>query len=288
MIGQPVCPLGLDSQALSAWRSRRLDADDAAEDPHIASHVPTCPSCQRTLSAYDRIADALRSQLAPSPSPSLWRDLQARIAVDALDGHERRSMTQTGRRATRVGIAAVAAIAALFALLLGAFHPFGPGVAPTATSTAAQPTATVVRIKLPDFIGMQASDAEALAQQDHLKVGWVKFVTDASHPAGLVLGQDPAAGTFVQQDTEVTLTVSLGDGHIEVPDVVGKDSGMACLMLQDVGLTCNIPSDAHQYSATVPFGDVIKTDPPAGTIVDLNDPNATTVNMWVSLGPGNG
>jgi len=147
----------------------------------------------------------------------------------------------------------------------------------------ATPTATVVTIKVPNFVGMQFAEAQAAAQRIGLKVT-AKYVTSASQPKNLVIDQDPGANKSVQKDTEVTLTVSAGAGTVTVPDVVGKEQGDACLTLTNVQLTCNFPSDSRQYSATVPLGRVIRTDPKANTVIDLSTTDPI-VNLYVSLGP---
>ncbi len=43
------------------------------------------------------------------------------------------------------------------------------------------------------------------------------------------------------------------------------------------------PIVVYEYSSTVPVGEVIRSDPPAGTEdVNINDP----VTLYISLGPG--
>jgi hypothetical protein len=175
-------------------------------------------------------------------------------------------------------------LVALFAACFMIFSATGLGSILRGNTHTATPTVTVVLTKVPDFTTMQRTDALAAAQTAHLQAS-VKFVQDAGHPKDEVIAQDVPAGKSVPYNTPITLTVSQGAGTVKVPNVVGIDSGQACLDLQNVGLTCNVPSDAHQYSATVPFGDVIRTDPPANTVIDLSDSNATTINLWVSLGP---
>ncbi len=203
--------------------------------------------------------------------------------MSGSNGMARRPDQDQKRGGAVPAIIATTIVAVIFASCFLVFS--ATGLANLFRGNTATPTATVVTIKVPNFVGMQLDAARTLAQQDHLKVT-VNFVTDANHPKNLVTDQSPAADKAVAPNSEVTLTVSAGAGTITVPDVVGKDSGDACLILSNVQLTCNIPPDGHQYSATVPLGHVIKTDPKAGTIIDLSAPDAsTTVNIYVSLGP---
>jgi beta-lactam-binding protein with PASTA domain len=143
------------------------------------------------------------------------------------------------------------------------------------------PTPTTPLTTIPDFTGMQLTQAQALAAQDHLKLGPTKSQQD-QRQVGLVLAQDPPAGGHVKYDTVITLTVSTGPGLITVPNVVKMNADDACNTLGAAGLTCNIQS--RQPSATVAIGDVISTNPPAGAKVDPTTGNLT-VNMIVSTGP---
>jgi serine/threonine-protein kinase len=143
------------------------------------------------------------------------------------------------------------------------------------------PTPTTPLTTIPDFTGMQFTQAQALAAQDHLKLAPPKSQQD-QRQAGLVLAQDPPAGQHVKYDTVITLTISAGPGPITVPDVRKKNADDACNMLSAVGLTCNVSS--RQPSATVPLNAVISTDPPPGTKIDPTTGNLV-VNMVVSSGP---
>jgi hypothetical protein len=198
------------------------------------------------------------------------------------NGMSRRPDSQQKRGGAVPAVIATTLVVVLFAscFLLAQATGIGKIFASTPKVT---PTVTVVTVKVPNFVGQMFADAQTQAQANHLKVT-AHFVTDASHAKNLVLDQDPAADKSVAYDTMVNLTVSAGAGTATVPDVVNKDSGDACLILSNNGLTCNIPADGHQYSSTVALGNVIKTDPKAGAVIDLSKTDPT-VNMWVSLGP---
>jgi serine/threonine-protein kinase len=96
-------------------------------------------------------------------------------------------------------------------------------------------------------------------------------------PEGTVIEQNPPAGEVAAGST-VTLTVSIGQGEVEVPNVVGQDRVSAAARLARAGFevaTVSEPSD------TVAADNVIRTDPPAGTLAD----NGSKVTMVVSSGP---
>jgi hypothetical protein len=67
-------------------------------------------------------------------------------------------------------------------------------------------------------------------------------------------------------------------GSVSVPDVVGKNNVAAARALTDAGLRATTDTET---SADVPFGRVIRQDPPAGTVV----PAESTVTLVLSTGP---
>jgi serine/threonine-protein kinase len=76
--------------------------------------------------------------------------------------------------------------------------------------------------------------------------------------------------------------VSEGLAQVAVPDVVNKPYNDACAILADPKLNLGCDLQSQEYSATIPTGNVIRTDPKAGTMVD---PGKTTVHLVVSKGP---
>jgi eukaryotic-like serine/threonine-protein kinase len=94
---------------------------------------------------------------------------------------------------------------------------------------------------------------------------------------GTVLATDPAAGAVVNRGSAVTVQVAVAPG-VAVPDVAGKSQGDANAALTQAGLTAKFSS---QPSNTVTSGQVIGTDPAAGTKV----PPGSTVTVNVSTGP---
>ena len=132
---------------------------------------------------------------------------------------------------------------------------------------------------MPDFKGKLYTEAQTVATNAHLKVQQKQVNSDL--PPGTVIDQDTAANKAVSWDTLVTLTVSEGLAQVVVPDLVNKPYGQACSQLTstDLNLTCDLQS--QEYSATVASGNVIRTDPKAGTKVDQK----STVHLVVSKGP---
>ena len=140
-------------------------------------------------------------------------------------------------------------------------------------ASGGQPLTTV-----PQFIGKQYLEAQALAQTKHLKLSEDQVASDK--PAGQVIDQNTPSGQRVKYDTVITLTVSQGPGTVLVPDVTKMPTGEACSTLSDpkVNLICKV---VKYQASDLPSGNVISTDPPAQSAVKPG----STVNLTVSTGP---
>ncbi len=133
-------------------------------------------------------------------------------------------------------------------------------------------------IPVPDVVGQPVAEAQLhLAAQKLTKVTVVRRAND-QFAQGLVVRQDPSAGTKVGQDENILLTVSDGAGSVKVPDVVGETFEDAATTLQAKGLNAVRVDEA---SDSVPLGQVISTNPPADATVKRN----SDVQVFVSAGP---
>ena len=130
---------------------------------------------------------------------------------------------------------------------------------------------------VPQFVGKQYLEAQALAQSKHLKLAEDQVASDK--PAGEVIEQDTPNGQRVTYNTLITLTVSQGRGTVLVPDVTGMSTSAACSQIAKVNLICQVAS--HEVSDSVDPDHVISTDPPAQTEVKPG----STVKLTVSQGP---
>jgi len=100
---------------------------------------------------------------------------------------------------------------------------------------------------------------------------------DSNQPAGLVLSQDPVAGTKVAGGTQVRLAVAKGPEMVTVPSLRGLSLENATQKLADVGLTARI----IRVSSSEPAGSVIAQDPAGGQKVK----KGSAVRINVSEGP---
>jgi hypothetical protein len=138
-------------------------------------------------------------------------------------------------------------------------------------------TARPACVDVPDVVGMQEGDAEAAITGAQLTVGSKDGQHSDTAPAGEVLSQSPAAGECVDMGTPVNLVISLGPPV--VPDVSGMSPEEACAAIAAVDeLVCGEAVDGcwEVGEEPVPPGNVLGTDPPAGTEV----PMARRLTSW--------
>ena len=135
-------------------------------------------------------------------------------------------------------------------------------------------------IRLPNVVSLTdfgaTQDLEALGFEVRRELR-----EDTTVPEGIVIEQSPAAGTEVEAGSAVIITVSQGSTLQALPDVAGLERQGAEDLLGLIG--CVVTEVRNEESADVTAGQVIRTDPPAGTGVD---PDACSVVLFLSTGAG--
>ena len=134
-------------------------------------------------------------------------------------------------------------------------------------------------VTVPDVGGKTQAEAEETIRAAGLAVGTIANEYSDTVPAGMVMGQNPPAGTSAAKGSTVDLTVSSGPHIVTVPNVVGLPQGEAASALAAVGLA--VGTVTTQHSDIIPEGSVISQDPDAGSEVAPG----STVALVVSLGP---
>ncbi|MCU1487092.1 MAG: serine/threonine protein kinase with sensor(s) [Actinomycetia bacterium] len=133
-------------------------------------------------------------------------------------------------------------------------------------------------VEVPDLVGKTDAEADKLLRDLGLVATYVTETNDEK-PEGEILAQDPEpGGDPVPKGTSIKLTVSSGAGEAEVPDVSGKSPTEAANILGRAGFET---TQSDESSDTVKDGVVIRTDPPAGELVQKGD----KVTIVVSTGP---
>ena len=117
------------------------------------------------------------------------------------------------------------------------------------------------RSTLPNVVGLQQADAVARRCRASTRTrSWRSRPSDK--PEGTVLDQNPPAGEVGPEQTVVTLHVVGPPGQVAVPDVTGQDRADR---RGDARRRLPGRDTSRRQSDTVAAGQVIRTDPPAGT-----------------------
>ena len=135
-------------------------------------------------------------------------------------------------------------------------------------------------VTVPQFVGMQRTDAEAAADRRGLRLDISEV--DSDRPEGEVLTQSIPRDTELARGETVELTVSSGvppePEGVEVPPLRGEDEDEAKDILKDLGL--EVGQVTREASTEVEEGKVIRTSPAAGETVGPGD----EVDIVVSSG----
>lgn len=134
------------------------------------------------------------------------------------------------------------------------------------------------RYDAPDLGGMTTDEATTALEDLNLALGDTSEAWHETVDKGQIISSDPAAGTELKRDAEVSVVVSKGPQPIDVPSVTGKPLSSATTSLKDAGLKVSRADDA--YSTSVPKGSVISQSPAEGTLS-----RGEAVTLTVSKGP---
>jgi serine/threonine-protein kinase len=132
------------------------------------------------------------------------------------------------------------------------------------------------KINLQNLVGKTQTEATDYLTANRLPYEVDEVQTDAK-PPGTVMGQNPPAG-LVLFGTGVVIQVAIPVVMVTVPNVVGDQEGPAIAEIRALKLET---TTTHQNSPTVPAGQVISTNPVAGTSVA----EGTTITVRISDGP---
>ena len=128
---------------------------------------------------------------------------------------------------------------------------------------------------VPNVVGMTSPEnAAKQLELSKLKLGNVQ-TRDSDQPQGYVLSQSPDQGKNVDVGTSVDITVS--NGLVTVPSVVGSSEAQARSALSNAGLDVAVTSQADSSAA----GTVLAQSPTGGAQASRGD----TVTITVSTGP---
>lgn len=91
--------------------------------------------------------------------------------------------------------------------------------------------------RIPDLEGLDLEEARAILRQLDVDVAGIQRAPSELVPQNLVVSSEPPAGTLVEEDTRVVLTLSRGGAMVDIPDVRGLSQAAARDTLDIFGLT---------------------------------------------------
>ena len=208
--------------------------------------------------------------LAPPPAAA------TQVMTPAGGGTQVMPPTEPERSRWWIPVLVIGLILAAIALLLWLFASDILG----GDETSPTPTLVVV----PSVVGDRVRVAEQTLVDAGLTVADERIEVPIDDPAtqepGTVIEQDPPAEEEVAEGTAVTLTVLVAPDSVTIPPTERLSPDEAQAALEDAGFV--VAGFDDQASDTVPEGDVVGTQPAAGT----DAPFGSEVTILVSTGPG--
>jgi serine/threonine-protein kinase len=134
------------------------------------------------------------------------------------------------------------------------------------------------RYAVPTLTNTAFVDAKSALAKVNLALGTTTEVFDEVVAKGVIVAQDPPAGSPLKRGSAVSLVVSKGRQPIAVVDWRGKPMSEAVAALTKAGL--KVTQGAAKNSDTVPKGAVLTQDPAKGTLF-----KGDTVTLTESMGP---
>ena len=132
-------------------------------------------------------------------------------------------------------------------------------------------------IEAPDFKGMTMQQAQELADKMDIKVKEGDEVISDEVDKGLVVSQNPVAGSTIKTGSTVTLNISKGLGDGSVPDLTGKMKDELSDYLEAAGFKLGAVTTK---ASDEPEGTVLSQNPKAGSEVE----KGTAIDVVVSDG----
>ena len=135
------------------------------------------------------------------------------------------------------------------------------------------------QVEVPALTGLSTGEAVEILNESGLAVrDTLERTNDAVEP-GMIMDQEPPAGTAVKPGRAVRLLVSRGGEKREVPALAGQSTRTARVALGNAGY--GLGNVVQVHSDYVEEGFVVASDPPGGTQLAPGQ----RVHLLVSLGP---
>jgi serine/threonine-protein kinase len=199
------------------------------------------------------------------------REQTGALGEKTLEGKEKAAESMADKKKKKIRINKIKVAAAIAALLLAI-----PVSGWILSGIAALGEASEVEV--PDLRGMSVEEAETALEEVGLALKEGDQVIDYDVEEGLIVSQDPEAGSKSQEGKTITVSISKGAREGVLPNLVGKSFQDAVFLLERYGYTQGTVSvEASQMPKDI----VIRQSPESGTEAKAGSP----VNIVVSEGP---
>ena len=119
-------------------------------------------------------------------------------------------------------------------------------------------------IEVPDLIGVDFEKAKS--NYKDIKINEIEKIYSSEYEDGVIVDQDPDAGTMIKEPYTINVTVSQGAQVVKMPDVENMDYREAEIKLSEEKILYSVEFENHD---AIPENTVIKTDPDPGEKIKI-------------------
>lgn len=136
--------------------------------------------------------------------------------------------------------------------------------------------------QVPDVVSLNMEEAESILKKLDLGVRVILEEYNPDEPSGVILSQNPDAGSVIKKGRNIRVTVSKGGKLVEVPKLRGVSLRQAEIMLGEEGL--KIGNISWTHNDAFPEEVVVRVMPSSGTAVPKGISVSLTVNKFTPEG----
>lgn len=136
--------------------------------------------------------------------------------------------------------------------------------------------------QVPEIVSLSMEEAEDVLKKLGLGVRVILEEYNPDKPSGVILSQNPEAGSVIKKGRNIRVSVSKGGKLVEVPKLRGVSLRQAEIMLSEKGL--KIGDISWTYDHSFPEEVVVSVTPSPGTTVPKGISVSLTVNKFTPEG----